>query len=135
VTGCVPSLSSVRSLRSACCSVARTAESSFATAPSLAPVFSSVLVVLRDGLPSQTMSRRLMSTESVGVDVSVVASGVMPHAPRSAVGVAGSILPLSCIIPALPSLRVSPYEHHNRWLCLDSVSDVVSQGPNWMLKK
>ena len=75
------------------------------------------------------MSRRLMSTESVGVDFSVVASGVLPRAPRSAVGVAGSILPSSCITPALLPLRVSPYEHRNRWQCLDS--DVVSQGGKW----
>ena len=99
-------------------------------APSLASVvFSFVLVVLRDGLLSQAMSRRLMSTESVGVDISVVASGIMPRAPRSVVGVAGSTLPSSCILPALLPLRVSPYEHHNRWQCLDS--DVVSQGGKW----
>ena len=69
------------------------------------------------------MSRRLMSTESVGVDVSVFALGVMPRAPRSAVGVAGSILPSSCIGPALLPLRVSPFEHHNIWHCLDTDSD------------
>jgi hypothetical protein len=77
--------------------------------------------------PSQTVPRRLMSTESVSVGVSSVALGVMPRAPRSAVGVAGSILHTSCIVPALLPLRVSPYEHHNRWQCLAS----VSQGREW----
>jgi hypothetical protein len=68
---------------------------------------------------------RLMSTELGSVDVG--AGGVTPLVPCAAVAVAGSTLPATGVGPALRPLRVSPYEHDNRWQCLSS----VSQGTEW----
>ena len=68
---------------------------------------------------------RLRSTELDSVDV--WAGGVQPPVSCAAVAAAGSILPVSCVGPALRSLRVSPFEHNNRWQCFAS----VSQGKEW----
>ena len=81
-------------------------------------------------ISDSTLSDRLMSTQSVAVDVGA-RRGVTPRVQWTAGDVAGSILPPArCMIPATPrsSLRVSPYAHHNRWQCLESVSDCVTQG-------
>ena len=71
----------------------------------------------RDGRP--------MSTERGSVDFGTV--GVQPLVPCTAVGSAGSVLSADCVDPTLRPLRVSPYEHDNRWQCLAS----VSQGTEW----